>query len=436
MRPASKIVVAAFLALAGCAAPAVHPTAIPIAMTSTSSILRLPTLESTVHPEPTPEPAVDLLLELAPVEYVIPPTIQHAWPGGATVYFELAEEAQVSILTAEQDGGSWRVAIDPTAGQRFLLPVQDLVPGESYEIAVGVPDSDGDYRAPSFLGERWGPLRLHVPEKSPASMRLVVIGDSGYGDPVTRELAVAAAAFAPDATLHLGDLVYRGEEERTASEAYARKFYLALEPLLESGPIYPVLGNHELDGPVQSEGVPFYFTAFPTLPEWCCGDGASTGRREFYRVVWGNWQFLFLNSQAFYGYGDGEAQNAWLQRHLDDPAFAATVPVMHIPPFSEGLHTHDGGPLRAEWHPRFVAADVPLVLAGHDHNYERFLVDGIAYVVSGGGSRVLYAKEEELPGEITFAAQNHFLLIELGSGTLQVRAITEQGQVIDQYTWP
>ena len=436
MRSPSTFVVAAFAALAGCASPAVHPTAIPDAMTNTAPVYLLPTIESTVLPEATSEPEAVFLPELAAEEYVIPPTLQHAWPGGATIFFELAEETTVTILTAHQDAGPWRVALRPGTGQRFLLPVQDLVPGETYEIAVGVPDSAGAYHPPSFLGERWGPLRLHVPEAAPASVRLVVLGDSGYGDPVTRDLAAAAADYAPDATVHLGDLVYRGEEEGSAAQAYARKFYSALEPLLESGPIYPVLGNHELDGPVSPDGVPYYFTAFPSLPEWCCGDEASSGRREWYRVVFGSWQFLFLNSQAFYGYGDGEAQNAWLERQLGDPAFAGTIPVMHIAPFSGGLHTNDGGPLRSSWHPRFVAADIPLVLAGHDHNYERLLVDGVAYIVSGGGSSVLYAKEEELPGEAIFTADNHFLLLELGPDSLQVQAITELGEVIDQYTWP
>ncbi|MEX2030979.1 MAG: metallophosphoesterase [Anaerolineales bacterium] len=436
MRNGSKAVLAVFLTAAGCAAPVVLPTAIPITSTSTATVPLLTTIESTAQPEATTEPGVDLLPELAPVEYVIPPTIQHAWPGGATVYFELAQEADVSILIAEDGLGPWRVALRAGAGQHFLLPLEDLVAGETYAIAVGVADVEGAFHAPSFLGEGWGPLRLHVPEESPSSVRLVALGDSGYGDPLTLELAAAAAAFAPDATLHLGDLVYRGEEEGTAAAAYARKFYHALEPLLVSGPIYPVLGNHELDGPVSRDGAPYYFSAFPTLPEWCCGDEGSTGSREWYRVVFGTWQFLFLNSQAFYGYGDGEAQNAWLERRLGDAEFFATVPVMHIAPFSGGLHTTDGGPLRSVWHPRFVAADVPLVLAGHDHNYERFLVDGVSYVVSGGGSRVLYAKEEELPGEVIFAARNHFLLLDLGPDGFQVQAITELGEVIDQYTWP
>ena len=436
MRTTSQIGVAAFLALAGCADPAVHPTAIPVATRSTASIPLLPPIGPTVPAEPTPEPVVDFLPELAPVEYVIPPTIQHAWPGGATVYFELAQEAQISILTADQDAGSWRVAFRAAAGLRFLLPVEDLVPGESYEIAVGVSDSDGDYRAPSFLGERWGPLRLHVPEESPASVRLVVIGDSGYGDAVTRELAVAAAAFAPDATLHLGDLVYRGEEEGSPTQAYARKFYLALQPLLESGPIYPVFGNHELDGPVQGDDAPYYYHAFPLLPEWCCGEDASPGRREWYRVVWGDLQFLFLNSQAFYGHGDLPSQNEWLDRRLADPAFSATIPLMHIAPFSAGLHSRDGSPLRSAWHPRFAEAGVPLVLAGHDHNYERFFVDNVTYVVSGGGSAVLYARQAEIPGEIQFSARNHFLVIDLVAGQVTVRAITEEDHLIDEYTWP
>lgn len=425
----------ALVILAACGPQAIAPSATPTGSPSPVVLPDGPTVVASVSPEASGPPEVRLLSELAGVEYVIPLTVQHAWPGGATVYFELAQPSRVSLLTAMEDSESWHAA-DSVEGESFVLTIRNLVPGAIYKIAVGVPDPRGDYRPPSHLGAMWGPIRLHVPEEEPAAIRLVALGDSGYGDPVTPQIAHVAAAYAPDATLHLGDLVYRGEEEGTPQEAYARKFYFALEPLLESGPIYPVLGNHELDGPVQGEDGPYYYSAFPLLPEWCCEEGASPDRREWYRVTWGTWQFLFLNSQAFYGHGDLAAQNAWLDLRLGDPAFSATIPLMHIAAFSAGLHISDGAPLRSSWHPRFVEAEVPFVLAGHDHNYERILVDGVTYLVSGGGSAVLYSRQTDLPGEMKFSAQNHFLVIDLVAGQFTVRAITQEDQVIDEYTWP
>lgn len=427
--------IVAFWWVGACSAGATaRPTASPIAATAWPSPTATQAPATAVPPTATP--TVRLLQEAAEVEYSIPPTFQHAWPGGAVVYFELSEPTGVAVLVAEGESGGWRIASASPAETRHLLTLTGLNPGATYRVTVGIPDSAGNFRQPAFQGEWWGPLRLKVPLEEPASVRLIVLGDSGYGEDLTREMAEAAAGLLPDATIHTGDLVYLGQQEGSATAAYGDKFYHALAPLLQSGPIYPVLGNHELDGPVRAAGIPYYYTAFPPIPELCCEDTASPERREWYSVAWGGWQFVFLNSQAFFGHGDRAAQDAWLDERLADLDFVFTVPVMHVAPFSAGAHVGDGAPLRSSWHPRFAAAGVPFVLSGHDHNYQRVIVDGITYLVSGGGSGVVYRRTRDLAGSLAFDARSHFLVVDLSPERAAVRAVDLDGAIIEEFSIP
>jgi acid phosphatase len=119
---------------------------------------------------------------------------------------------------------------------------------------------------------------------------------------------------------------------------------------------------------------------------------------------------------------------------LADPSFRFSIPVFHTPPFTSGLHRNDGKALAAEWLPQFEAAGVPLVLSGHDHNFERILFNGVTYVVSGGGSRTLYPESEPVPGSQTFAMQTHFVLLEIAGDRISVEAINLADEVFDRAT--
>ncbi len=89
---------------------------------------------------------------------------------------------------------------------------------------------------------------------------------------------------------------------------------------------------------------------------------------------------------------------------------------------------------------KFEEAGVDLVLSGHDHNYQRFDErGGVTYVVTGGGgnSRLYELKEcpADYPERLVGNAQvNHFLLVEGSARRLRVRALTGDGEVIDDFS--
>lgn len=108
--------------------------------------------------------------------------------------------------------------------------------------------------------------------------------------------------------------------------------------------------------------------------------------------------------------------------------------VFHIPPFTSGYHPDDGIPIRQAWIPLFEEANVALVLSGHDHNYERLELNGITYIVSGGGSNILYDKRDTREESEFFTAKSHFVILELFPDRIGMTAYGLGGEVLDSYT--
>ena len=82
--------------------------------------------------------------------------------------------------------------------------------------------------------------------------------------------------------------------------------------------------------------------------------------------------------------------------------------------------------------PLFEQSQVPLVLAGHDHNYQRIQFNGITYLVSGGGSSVLYGLAGTVPDGQYFARRSHFVILELDGPRIRISAMDEEGEVFDR----
>ncbi|MBR7800987.1 metallophosphoesterase family protein [Undibacterium fentianense] len=119
----------------------------------------------------------------------------------------------------------------------------------------------------------------------------------------------------------------------------------------------PSPGNHDY-------GVPFaagYYNYFDEL--------AGPDRRGYYRRQIGNWLILSLNSNI-----KGEAMQAqlnWLTAELKSNAQPCLLAFWHHPVVSSGGHGNVAI-MRAAWD-ILVEAKADIVLASHDHHYERFV---------------------------------------------------------------
>lgn len=106
---------------------------------------------------------------------------------------------------------------------------------------------------------------------------------------------------------------------------------------------------------------------------------------------------------------------------------------MHIPPYSSGRH---GSNLVSRW--PYAQWGASVVLAGHDHTYERLLVDGFPYFVNGVDSYpAIYPFDDVLPAShVRFNDDYGAMRVEATETTITFEFVTRDGQLIDRYTLP
>lgn len=120
--------------------------------------------------------------------------------------------------------------------------------------------------------------------------------------------------------------------------------------------IRPSPGNHDYIT-ADAAGYFGYFAA-----------AAGPAARGYYSFDVGAWHVISLNSNV--EAAPGSPQFAWLQADLAASKALCTLAYWHHPVFSSGPHGND--PHMADIYRLLHGAGVEIVLAGHDHVYERF----------------------------------------------------------------
>jgi acid phosphatase type 7 len=118
----------------------------------------------------------------------------------------------------------------------------------------------------------------------------------------------------------------------------------------------PAPGNHEYD----SAGAGPYFQYF--------GSRAGPPGLGYYSYEIGAWYVLSLNSEI--GFEAGSAQLQWLRAELSRRQVRCVAAFLHRPLFSSGQHG-DQPQMSEVWRVLYEFG-VEVVVAGHDHHYERF----------------------------------------------------------------
>ena len=241
--------------------------------------------------------------------------------------------------------------------------------------------------------------------------RIAVAGDTGTGPDsaivdTVDVMAVQGAERRYDALVLLGDLVY---PEGDAGQLRSRVVDI-FEPITATGTrLVPVLGNHDYLSGEQS-------TILATL-------GRST---SWYADQVGTVRILVLDTEQV----TNPAQTTWLREALAAPTSAEwTIVAMHKPAYSAGMHGSDAG-VQLHWVPLFEQFGVRLVLAGHDHDYQRSKpINGVTYVVSGGAATLRDAGAADFTE--TSTSTRHYVDLLVVDGRLLVRAIDQSGEVFD-----
>jgi acid phosphatase type 7 len=266
----------------------------------------------------------------------------------------------------------------------FALLLLSLPLAAQQTAAPQTPPADG---APTFsVGA--DALSSHI--------KVIAYGDQRFHDHFNFMIANPKARIAlvekiakekPDALQMSGDVPYKG----TDPDDYA--FYRTETKSWRDAQlrVYPALGNHEISGGVE-KGIAEWWKAFPEL----------NGMRWYSVALGDRLELIQLDSTS--DLVPGSKQIGWFRSQLAalPPSVDFVMISMHHPPVADiqtRLHVdHNPRPneialrkVLSELTPSMHAAVV--VIAGHIHNYERSEVDGVTYLVSGGGGAEPYPVE-------------------------------------------
>ncbi|MGQ9490900.1 MAG: metallophosphoesterase family protein [Anaerolineae bacterium] len=269
------------------------------------------------------------------------------------------------------------------------------------------------------------------PAPEPPGVRIAVIGDYGDGSQAAADVAALVQRWAPDIVVTTGDNNYPNGAAETL-DAHVGRFYHAFiapyqgryGPGADVNRFYPVLGNHDWNAQSGRTGLPEPYLSYFTLPP-------GPGEERYYEVVWGPVHIFALDSDRRepHGTAAGSRQGQWLQQRLAQSSAPWKLVVMHEPPYSSGRH---GSSVHLRW--PFQAWGATAVLSGHDHTYERIVVNGFPYFVNGLGGQSRYRFRVPVQGsQVRYNADSGAMLIEATPASITFRFVTRHGVEIDVY---
>jgi hypothetical protein len=249
------------------------------------------------------------------------------------------------------------------------------------------------------------PLTTAAPPGVKDPVRFVALGDSGTGGAAELAIAQRISAATFDLMLFLGDIAY---EQGTAAQLQSN-FFAVYRDFLRYVPAYPAVGNHER---VTRLGRP-YFEAF-VLPE----------PERYYSFDWGDVHFVAIDTTQ-----RDARQLVWLDNDLTKNKLPWVIVFGHHPMYTNSLR----GPqlwIRRAFANIVTRHKVDLVLTGHEHQYERFRIADVNYIISGGGGGQLtrfFGRSRALKQ----ASVHHFLSFEVTATALTMKAIDISGNEVE-----
>jgi tartrate-resistant acid phosphatase type 5 len=265
-----------------------------------------------------------------------------------------------------------------------------------------------------------------TPEPSPtlnASLSFAVIGDFGEGNQAEADVADLVHSWNPDIILTVGDNNYPLGAASTIDARIGQYYHDFIFPYTGSyGPgasenhFFPTLGNHDC----YTAGAKPYLDYF-SLPS----------NERYYDFVLGPVHFFALDSDGSEpdGVNSASVQAVWLQQGLAASTSSWNIVYFHHAPYSSGMH---GSTTWMQW--PFAAWGADAVLTGHDHTYERLLVNGIPYFVNGLGGGGIYNFINVLPeSQFRYNADYGAMQVTATPANLHFEFYSRTGKLIDQY---
>lgn len=306
------------------------------------------------------------------------PLIESTTNESTTIYWETTESAP-STVNYGKNTSMLEVMTNSTSDtvHSVKLTGLDLDAKYFYEVESGDAQSEMYYffTAPADGGK----------------FRMVILGDNRPSSStapeqpeVFSEIIDLSIGEDPHLVIMTGDFVYGVTESHSQNLVAWEKFTNITDRINHYAPIIGVIGNHDTGASTGSRLLEYYFDAFLNF-------GHST---TYFTFTYAGADFFILDSEEFglEGRITGE-QYEWLEEALSSSQSPLKIVSAHRPLYSI---SHIGSALDVNITERdrlqnlFEDENVTFFTAGHDHSYNRIVVNGVTHIITGGAGAPLY----------------------------------------------
>ncbi len=256
-----------------------------------------------------------------------------------------------------------------------------------------------------------------------------IIGDFGGNNAGSKAVAKSINSKKPDFIITVGDNNYPRGCLATIDENigqyysnYIGNYHGSYGDGASINKFFPTLGNHDWDASTHCPaGDTLPYEQYFTLP----------GNQRYYDFEKNGIHFFALDSDTREPSGNtkGSAQYKWLVEKLKNSKAHFKIAYFHHAPYSSSYH---GSNKNLQWD--FAKLGIDVVLAGHDHIYERIERNGILYFVNGiGGADSNYKTWWKIKGsKFIYNKTYGYMLATIAANKLTFKLYSQDSELIDQ----
>ena len=159
----------------------------------------------------------------------------------------------------------------------------------------------------------------------------------------------------------------------------------------------------------------------------------STGANGYYSFDCGDLHVTMANYQ--FTYSSGSAQYNWIQQDVQASLKPWKIFGTHAPAYTYGgssTHPGDAG-FQTVTSNLLEPNGVKVYLAGHNHFYQRDVINGLHHITCGGGGAPLYSVSSG-SGTVVSVSDNCYVIADVSPTNLHIVAYNNAGTVLDNFT--